>query len=226
VRSLTLTSPHLAPFRRFLYSPATLQATLVEFSCRHLDAFRFIFSTRYRAFPFVHRSSISSLSFLFQSIASPTGEWKRPYINSVAEYHDNNDLTAVRSNIFYRKCSCSRFFVKIGSNDSRCWDHHIALFKHFGFSTFSPELFSFSFIRYSPEAPYLLAWFQVSVIGSFWRQLRDFSNRRFAHAKKNIASDREIDRVIGNLLIISFINYRFFARARVCVCVCVCVCKN
>lgn len=107
---------HLTPFRRLLYSPATL-AIFIEFSCRRPDTFRFIFSARYRALPFVRRPSTSSLSFCFQSTAIPPGEWKRPsYINSVAECHDNNDLTAVRSNIFYHRCSCSRF-VKIRSSD-------------------------------------------------------------------------------------------------------------
>lgn len=118
---------HISPLsRRSLYSPATL-ATLIEFSCRRrLDTFRFIFSARYRAFPFVRRPSTSSLSFRFQSFPPPpppegegSVEWKRPsYINSVAKCHDNNDLTAVRSSVFYRRCSCSRFFVKIRSSDA------------------------------------------------------------------------------------------------------------
>lgn len=55
--------------RRPLYSPAML-ATLIEFSCRRPDTFRFIFSVRYRAFPFVRRPSTSSLSFRFQSTAA------------------------------------------------------------------------------------------------------------------------------------------------------------
>lgn len=56
----------------------------------------------------------------FQSHRSTPGEREKSpsYINNVAKCRrDNNDLTAVRRSAFYRRCSRSGSFVKIGSND-------------------------------------------------------------------------------------------------------------
>lgn len=220
LRSLEPTPTHLISFRRPLYSSATL-ATLIEFSSHHIPTFRFIFSARYRTSPFVRRPSTRPVFHSAFKAPPPPGGWKRPsYINSVAECHDNNDLTAVRNSIFYRRCRCSRFFVKIGRNDSRCWDHHIAAFasKRFGFSPFSPDLtVLFLFHPVFPSgplspgaAPSLRYRVFLTPITRFFKSA---TRSRKDRGEKYRKWPRNGQRVIDNLLIISFISCRFFSLA-------------
>lgn len=191
---------NLLPFTR----PQHALATLIEFSCRHSDAYRFIFSARYRASPFCALPLYTcSLSVRFESTATLGRRgWKRPsYINSVAECRrDNNDLTAVRRSAFYRRCSCARgcsresgVTIPVPGSPYRTLRVETIL----ALALFSQRSFSFSFNQYSRAAPYLLARLQASVIGPFWRQLRDFSNRRLGFARtaeKNIVRKRSRDR--------------------------------
>lgn len=144
-----------------------------------------------------------SLSVRFESTTTLGRRgWKRPsYINSVAECRrDNNDLTAVRRSAFYRRCSCARgcsresgVTIPVPGSPYRTLRVETTLV----LALFFQRSFSFSFNQYSPAAPYLLARLQASVIGPFWRQLRDFSNRRLGFArttKKNIIRKRSRNR--------------------------------
>lgn len=135
--------------------------------------------------PFVLCPSIRAVFQFALKAPPPSGRrgWKRPsYINSVAECRrDNNDLTAVRRSAFYRRCSCARgcsresgVTIPVAGSPYRTLRAETTL----ALALFSQRYFSFSFNQYSPAAPYLLARLQTSVIGPFWRQLRDFSNRR------------------------------------------------